>query len=128
MGVRILSDSNEGMACLYCSTSGVVFGPLFHGEGSHDADECAEAFLRWLDTTPKWRTYKVSLFASGRRDARCLTDEGLSQACSDWRDQSAKQFAREDACENGTPCTPNTVIGICGSCESLFEREKAEAV
>jgi hypothetical protein len=40
MGVRIVSDEN--VAALYCSTSGLAFGPIFvsHSE--------AEDFLSWL--------------------------------------------------------------------------------
>ena len=47
MGIRILSGTriNEGdgttAAVLYCSTSGLAFGPLFTDDGE------AEAFLAW---------------------------------------------------------------------------------
>ncbi len=45
MGVRILADPqafSDG-ACMYCSTTGVAFGPMFD-----DRDELV-AFLEWWD-------------------------------------------------------------------------------
>ena len=45
MGCRILHDEENGMACLYCSTGGEAFGPVFRGEGDADAAEVAELFL-----------------------------------------------------------------------------------
>ncbi|MCC6381788.1 MAG: hypothetical protein IT304_04725 [Dehalococcoidia bacterium] len=46
MGVRILHDTDRGLACLYDSTSGVAFGPVFEEhEDGRTAFEMAERFL-----------------------------------------------------------------------------------
>lgn len=56
MGVRILTDrqSDYPQAVLYCSTSDWAFGPVFNGNGEHDADERAEAFP-WNKAKLKFR-------------------------------------------------------------------------
>lgn len=106
MGVHILHDTKAEIAALYCSTSGVAFGPLFHdGDDSagryHDADERAEAFLRWLGKTDRWWGYERErlLDGSSRRDPRQLTDAGLQKAYSDWLEQEAVQFRDEEDAE-----------------------------
>ena len=43
MGVRILQDTKNRQSCLYCSTSGWAFGPVFG-----DEDEAAE-FIQWYE-------------------------------------------------------------------------------
>lgn len=71
MGIRILSGTriNEGDgttgAVLYCSTSGLAFGPLFT-----DDDE-AEAFLDWC--VPKYG------------DPRSMPPQEVADALVDWR-------------------------------------------
>jgi hypothetical protein len=80
MGVRILHDREQNYAALYCSTTDVVFGPLFNDsdDHEHDAEERAHAFLRWL---PK--------------DARQYDDVELAAKYSDWRAQEATQWQAE---------------------------------
>jgi len=96
MGVRVLADHYRNHAVLYCSTSDWAFGPVFSEHEGHDAEERAEAFLRWIAMTAAWFTYERSLTA-GRRDARLLTEEGLERAYADWQAQEADQWTREEA-------------------------------
>ena len=98
MGIRILHDGDT--AAMYCSTSDWAFGPVFSGEGEHEATERADAFLRWIDLTPTWSSYEKHQSIAGRgtyRDVRQLTDAGLEHAYKDWRAQEAAQWAREQA-------------------------------
>ena len=98
MGVHIAHDRDKDVAILYCSTTDWAFGPVFTDEDGHDADERAEAFLRWLATTDRWSTYEQEPFSDSRRqDPRRLNDKGLSAAYGDWRAQEADQWAREHA-------------------------------
>ena len=46
MGCRIISDSTGEMACFYCSTTMIAFGPVT------DAEELAR-FEGWLDEDPR---------------------------------------------------------------------------
>lgn len=50
MGVRVLYDSEQDMAALYCSVTDQAFGPVVYGEAKSDwsAAELLEAFLKWL--------------------------------------------------------------------------------
>ncbi len=104
MGVRILSDRDSNIACLYCSTSDVAFGPVFSDGDEHDADERAEAFCRWFDSDAcDWRQF--DRFPYGlplRRDLRQLTDAGLQQAYTAWLAQEADQQTREHDEESRT--------------------------
>lgn len=86
MGVRILTDrqSDYPQAVLYCSTSDWAFGPVFNGNGEHDADERAEAFIRWLP-----------------QDARRLTESELQTAYGQWLAQEQTQWDNEAAAEDG---------------------------
>lgn len=75
MGVRILHDSTEGVACFYDSTVGWAFGPLFNGVEDHpsleDPVEEAEAFLAYLNEhVPGWRS---------------MFDRDLNGFYGDWR-------------------------------------------
>ena len=70
MGVRIIYDSRNSYAALYCSTTMSAFGPVFSGP---DADSDALDFLRWL---------KV--------DARLLTDGALEGKYSEWLTEREK--------------------------------------
>jgi hypothetical protein len=81
MGVRILSDRETGVACLYCSTTQWAFGPLF------ESREDAEEFLAWVRSRSagEWAKYdKFKVDDTGRCDPRMLTDSGLKHAVSDW--------------------------------------------
>lgn len=109
MGCRILHDQKEDIACLYCSTSGVAFGPLFHDWSSgtmelHDAEERAESFLRWIASeAAPWTTFEGWNTLDGRRDPRVLTDSGLDAAYTAWLAQEADQWHREQQREEVEP-------------------------
>lgn len=77
MGVRILKGYGD-MAALYCSTSGVAFGPVFSDDDDHTADERAEAFCRFL-----------------KQDARSFSDSELQLKYSAWLVQEAQQWQAE---------------------------------
>lgn len=76
MGVRILGNRTTA---LYCSTTDWAFGPVIYEDSQHDAEERAEAFLRWL----------------GPRDPRRFTDTELQNAYSQWLAQEAEQWKAE---------------------------------
>lgn len=76
MGTRILGDYKQ--AVMYCSTDGWAFGPVFSDDEDHDADERANAFMRWLKT-----------------DARVFTDTELSKKYSEWLAQEDSQWQAE---------------------------------
>lgn len=61
MGCRIINDRNQGIACLYCSTSGWAFGPTFEDEFE------AQEFCDWLNCDP-----------------RILKDDLLAEAHAEW--------------------------------------------
>ena len=44
MAVKILTDTDKGYQCLYCSTTMQVFGPIFYLDDNEDAQD----FLDWL--------------------------------------------------------------------------------
>jgi hypothetical protein len=97
MGCRIMHDREQNIAALYCSTTDTAFGPLFSDIDLHvrpndanyyvpqDADERAEAFLRWMQR---------SCVKSG--DPRALDDSELQRAYSTWLAQEAEQYKREN--------------------------------
>lgn len=66
MGCRILSDRADENAALYCSTTGVAFGPIFSDEGD-GAEAEAELFCKWVEVDP-----------------RRLTDSALQAKYSEW--------------------------------------------
>jgi hypothetical protein len=77
MGVRIMAGDGVGDsqgACLYCSTSGTAFGPIFE-----DRDD-AEGFLEW--------------YGHGT-DVRLLDDDVLRNKMHDWHEYKEKRDARE---------------------------------
>ena len=80
MGCRIVYDSEQELAVMYCSTSDMAFGPVFYAENDHDANERVEAFTRWLVTDP-----------------RVLDDLDLISKYLEWRAQEITQFANEEA-------------------------------
>lgn len=53
MGIRILVDKDNEMAVIYCSTSGVAFGPIIDANNGVGAEELAQAFLDWLVVDPR---------------------------------------------------------------------------
>jgi hypothetical protein len=84
MGVRILYDTSERIACLYDSTSGHAFGPLISEwdiDGSYlDAETLADDFLKWLDV-----------------DARQLSEDQLDAAYGRFLDEQRKLAIEESA-------------------------------
>jgi hypothetical protein len=83
MSVHILHDEIANSAVLYCSTSLWAFGPVFSADETHDALDRAHEFLVWIDTlAPYWSYEKTQI--GQRRDVRCLTEEGMQRAYSDW--------------------------------------------
>lgn len=101
MGCRILHDTAAELACLYCSTSDVSFGPVFNNgdDGDHDAAERAEAFCRWLIADP-----------------RTLSEPTLMAKYGEWLTQEAAQWKREAGCEAcGEPCGEGSAL--CPACQ-----------
>lgn len=88
MGVRILyddgrrRDSSGSQAALYCSTSDVAFGPVFSEGHNRDADERAEAFLKFL-----------------KADARSYSDRELLDKYSEFLSQEEAIYAAEAKAE-----------------------------
>ena len=82
MGVRV---SNRTNVCLYCSTTGLAFGPVF--ASSFDAED----FLSWWNTYDKARP-EDGTFAAERgveswvaTDLRELTPAALAIAYGRWQ-------------------------------------------
>jgi len=92
MGVRILYDSKDNHAALYCSVTDWAFGPVFtkDRETHRDADERAEAFCRWVYAT----------HPAGARDPRLLSDAEMQVAYSAWLAQEAAQWQAEQEAED----------------------------
>ncbi len=82
MGCRIMHDREQNIAALYCSTTDVAFGPIIEGDNANgqDADERAEAFLRYLKGC----------------DPRSLDEQLLMGCFSNWLTQEAEQYKREN--------------------------------
>jgi hypothetical protein len=85
MGCRIMHDREQNIAALYCSTTDTAFGPVFNDGEQWEADERAEAFLRWMQR---------SCVKSG--DPRALDDSELHTAYSTWLAQEDAQYKREN--------------------------------
>jgi hypothetical protein len=87
MGVRVLTEREfSSTSVLYCSTTEIAFGPLFHDDHGHDSDERAESFLRYL----------------GANDARHYTEAELLSAYQQWRAQEVEQWKKEEEESNMT--------------------------
>lgn len=69
MGVRTLTDWEEGRSVLYDSVTDTAFGPVFDGD---EANEFCD-----------WNT------AQGRPDLRSLTPEEFTDTLRAWRDSKA---------------------------------------
>jgi hypothetical protein len=81
VSVRIISDNEQSVAVLYCSTTDWCFGPVIHEDPAFDksATERAEAFLEWY----------------APNDVRTLTDAVLSDVFTRWQAQEADQYAQD---------------------------------
>lgn len=99
MSVCILA--NDEQAAMYCSTSDVAFGPVFHSDHGKDASERIEAFLRWLPQQPAIRAKAMEndFFSTGRFDVRMLNGRDLDAAYSEWLAQEEAQYAAEEKAE-----------------------------
>jgi hypothetical protein len=97
MSARILYDAECEIAALYCSTSEVAFGPLFHDRDGYTGDERACAFCRWLETISYAQWQKFNPMLGSWRDARLLPEAGLERAYGEWLAQEAEQWLREDS-------------------------------
>lgn len=71
MGCRVIYDESQSIACLYCSVSDVVFGPIIYGERSKGktAEEVAYEFIE----------------ATKPMDPRSLGAEELLEDYAEWR-------------------------------------------
>lgn len=78
MSTLILTDPKRGLACLYCSTSMQVFGPVFDCE-IEDPDD----FLDWLkDEDP--------------RDVREIPAYQLDRLVGEWRAMTCEACEEEE--------------------------------
>jgi hypothetical protein len=82
MGVRILWDSEQDTAALFCSTTGGAFGPVFEGPA---ANVEAGEFLDWLrENPPHWA---VAIPAGGDgTDPRDYRATELERIVRFWRE------------------------------------------
>ena len=69
MAVKILTDTDQGYSCLYCSTTCWAFGGIFYEE------ENAEDFLDWLGDDP-----------------RSLSNQELENKMHEWRNRPKKKI------------------------------------
>ena len=103
MGVRILTDPDQRLAALYCSTSDWAFGPVFYGSDDKEPDERAEAFLRWIGT-----------------DLRRMDSAQIESAYTTWMAQESAQYQREYDSERLAALEPDEDI--------LDDDERAELI
>jgi hypothetical protein len=89
MGVRILYDDGRrseysgSQAALYCSTTGIAFGPVFSDDHQRDADERVEAFLRFIKAA----------------DPRSYSHAEIMAKYSEFLAQEVEQYAAEAKAE-----------------------------
>jgi hypothetical protein len=106
MGVRVLYDVDQGMACIYDSVTGTPFGLIFHTTEEADADDRAEAFLAWLQE-------------NDGRDARMLSQIELDKRISEWLVVEEASKPRTIACSGGcgrVEVDPTAVRWTCRHC------------
>lgn len=110
MGVRILHDRDQNYAALYCSTTARVFGPLFDdaNEGDHDAQERAEAFLRFLP-----------------QDARKYTDLELQDQFCAWLEQEPTQWQAEQDVEDAKSADDDEIEELKAQAEADHDDDTA---
>ena len=62
MSNRLLIGTEENctrrIACFFCSTTEIAYGPIFRGDGFDGPAEEAEAFEKWLETYPPSRVVR----------------------------------------------------------------------
>lgn len=77
MGVRVLWDGDADAAVLYDSVTETAFGRVFHG----DAQEKAEAFLKWYATNGPERDPRVDPNIGDVQDAWLASLDDGCQVC-----------------------------------------------
>ncbi len=103
MSIRILNDREQGMSCLYCSTTMWAFGGIFR------KGEDAENFLFWYD--------KNSIEG---KDLRQLTDDEIESKINEWRREKIRISKN---CYKGMPITdPNELIRLALSKGSVYHK------
>lgn len=108
MSVQIIHGN--GIAAMYCTTSGFAFGPTLDDDRKtgKDAEERMQAFFRWLDSYRPADQADLSFFGQKRGwngDPRRLTDVGLERAYLAWLGQESEQYKSE---EEPTPTEEST--------------------
>jgi hypothetical protein len=108
MSVRIITDQDQRLAVLYCSTSMWAFGPVFSDDDDDEKCSAAQAcinFLNWCGTYHPPEHHVVQ-FIGFRADPRGLTEAGLECAVNTWRgrDFKAHDPATCPADVEGGPC------------------------
>ncbi len=53
MSCDTLTNGDDTLACFFCDTSDVAFGPVVYGEATTGAREKLEAFRLWLGVDPR---------------------------------------------------------------------------
>jgi hypothetical protein len=104
MGVRILQDKDSDKCCLYCSTSGWAFGPIFYS-----GDEAVK-FLDWFPGDP-----------------RSLSDQELINKVSEFKSQlltchrCGDLINKDEAKFGDTPNGPDDVNqdALCETCYDM---------
>ena len=92
MGVRVAYDQEVGVACLYCSTSGVAFGPVFDGP---DANLEADEFLDWLaGPGADYADRKGIPHRNG--DARTFMGHDLARMRARWENERVAEGEHQD--------------------------------
>jgi hypothetical protein len=88
MAVAVLFDKWQDRACLYCTTSGQAFGPVFHW----DAEAKAEAFLEWFESgriLDNQTAFDVLAGMSGDgSDPRAFNAAELERLYALWQDEA----------------------------------------
>lgn len=82
MGVRVCHDREQRVAVLYCSTTGIAFGPVFE----HDEAAEVEDFLGWLaEEGADWAAGEgMTPTCDGPHDARCWSASDLETIKVRW--------------------------------------------
>lgn len=99
MGVEVAYDARRLVACLFCSTTGFAFGPLFTGLY---ADEQAENFLGWL-AGPGVDYADREGIPHGDGDARTFTPDRLGRMRDRWEYERQSEGEHQDEAKARQP-------------------------
>jgi hypothetical protein len=84
MGVRVAYDSQHQVGVMYCSTTGIAFGPVFE---SVNARQEIEDFLAWLKENEDPVSWAVAVSKDGDgTDPRHYDDGELERIVNHWRE------------------------------------------